>query len=244
MARIRVRGAHNCARAFEGRDYKPQRPDPVRLKRSVVARSAEIPATTLHLAVDAQLGAHVLHAAGAAVDAALRRDPQLDALVIGFAAQIEAAVAQLIFYIRHGKWRLTCAVDDHAFAADFDIPFRTVTGGAQDQQFEIRIITGSAGTLDAIQLRQVESITGDFATDVGKQFALLVGEGCSLLQNAGATNVIDDELALILAWLEHQFAVSGGQLTLHPCLPDVRGTFSLAIEQLASGKQRQQGNKD
>jgi hypothetical protein len=64
------------------------------------------------------------------------------------------------------------------------------------------------------------------------------------LQNAGATNVIDDELALILAWLEHQFAVSGGQLTLHPCLPDVRGTFSLAIEQLASGKQRQQGNKD
>jgi hypothetical protein len=64
------------------------------------------------------------------------------------------------------------------------------------------------------------------------------------LQNAGATNVIDHQLTLLLARLEHQFAVGSGQLPLHPRLPDVRGTFSLAIEQLASGKQWQQGNND
>ncbi|MNN49681.1 hypothetical protein D3C81_1642210 [compost metagenome] len=174
----------------------------------------------------------------------MRCDPQFDALVVGFAAQIEAAIAQLIFNIRHSKWRLTFAVDDHAFAADFDVPFRAVAGGAQDQQFEVGVIAGSAGAFDAIQLRQIESITGDFAANIGKQFALLISQRCRFLQNAGATNVIDHQLTLILTWLKHQFAVSSGQLTLHPRLPDVRSTFSLAIEQLASGKQWQQGNND
>jgi hypothetical protein len=48
----------------------------------------------------------VLHAAGAAVDAALRRDPQFDVLVVGFGAEVEAAVAQLFFDIgtASGGW--------------------------------------------------------------------------------------------------------------------------------------------
>jgi hypothetical protein len=119
-----------------------------------------------------------------------------------------------------------------------------MAGGAQDQQFEIRIIAGRTGALDAVQLRQIEAITGDFAANIGKQFALLIGEGRRLLQDAGAADVIDHQLALILTRLKHQFAVSGGQLPLHPRLPDVRGTFTLAIEQLAGGKQWQQGNQD
>ena len=105
----------------------------MRLKHSVVTRSAEIPAAALHLTIDTQLGTHVLHAASAAVDAALRCDPQFDALIVGFTAQIEAAIAQLFFNIRYGEWWLTVAVDDHAFAADLDVPFRVMADSTQDQ---------------------------------------------------------------------------------------------------------------
>jgi hypothetical protein len=51
-------------------------------------------------------------------------------------------------------------------------------------------------------------------------------------------------LPLILTRLEHQLAVGGGQLPLHPRLPGMGNTFTLAVEQLAGGKQRQQGNED
>ena len=84
----------------------------------------------------------------------------------------------------------------------------------------------------------------DLPTHIGEQLALGVGQACGFLQDAGAADVVDHQAALLIARLEHQFAVSSGQLPLHPRLPDVRGTFSRAIEQLASGEQRQQGNND
>src|SRR5690606_12680271 len=98
------------AKALEAGDYKPQPPGPVRLKRSVVARAAEIPAAALYLAVDAQFGAHVLNAAGAGINATLRCHPQFDVLIIDFGAEVEAAIAQLFLDIGYGQGRLAGAV--------------------------------------------------------------------------------------------------------------------------------------
>lgn len=119
-----------------------------------------------------------------------------------------------------------------------------MAGSTQNQQFEIRIITSAAGAFDPIQLGQIEAIANDLAAHIGEQLALLVGQRRGFLQYAGAADVIDHQLTLLLTRLKHQLAVSRGQLPLHSCLSDVRSTFALAIEQLAGGKQRQQGNND
>ena len=184
-----------------------------------------------------------------AVDATLGGDPQFDVLVIGFGAEVEAAFPQLLFDVGHGQRRLAGALDHHAFAGDFHAPLRAMAGGAQDQRLEIGIVAGRARALDAVQLFPgrggLSAVTGnDAPTHVGKQLALGIGEARGLLQDAGAARVIDQVTALLVARLEQQFALGGAQLALHAGLPDVGGTFTLAVEHLAGREQREQGNKD
>jgi hypothetical protein len=159
--------------------------------------SAEIPATALHLAVDTQFGTHVLDAASAAVDATLRRDPQLDVLIVGFGAEVEAAITQLLFDVGHGQWWLADAIEDQPLAADLHTPLGRMAGGTQDQQFEVRIVTGIARTLDAVQLFEVELTVAraghDPAANIGEQLALGIGQRRGLLQDAGATRVVDHD---------------------------------------------------
>jgi hypothetical protein len=122
-----------------------------------------------------------------------------------------------------------------------------MAGGAQDQLLEIGIVARRARAFDAVQLRKVElavSTTGnDPAAHIGEQLALIIGQGRGLLQDAGATDVIDYETALLITWLEQQLAVGRRQLALHAGLAHVGSTLPWAIEQLASGEQRKQGNK-
>jgi hypothetical protein len=122
-----------------------------------------------------------------------------------------------------------------------------MAGGAQDQLFEIGIVAGGARTLDAVQLCEVELAVGatgnDPAAHVGKQLALFVSQGRSLLQDAGAPGVIDHKTALFITRLEQQLAVGRRQLALHAGLAHMGGALPWAIEQLASGEQRKQGNK-
>ncbi|MCY1455854.1 hypothetical protein D9M71_730230 [compost metagenome] len=123
-----------------------------------------------------------------------------------------------------------------------------MAGGAQYQRLEIWIGAGGGGALDAVQRFHVElifAVTGnDAPTHVGKQLALGIGEARGLLQDAGAARVIDQVTALLAARLEQQFAVGGAQLALQAGLPDVGGTFTRTVEQLAGGEQRKQGNED
>jgi hypothetical protein len=118
-----------------------------------------------------------------------------------------------------------------------------MASGAQDQQFEIGIITRRARALDTVQLLQIELVVGDPATHVGEQLALVIGQGRGLLQDAGAAAVVDHQTALLIAWLEQQLAVSGHQLALQAGLTHMGRAFLWAIEQLAGGEQRKHGNK-
>ncbi|MCY1376240.1 hypothetical protein D9M69_637170 [compost metagenome] len=62
----------------------------------------------------------MLHAAGGAVHAALGGQPELDLLAVGFGAEIEAAIAQLFFKVRHRQCRLAFTLKYHAFAAGLE----------------------------------------------------------------------------------------------------------------------------
>ncbi|MNP03401.1 hypothetical protein D3C76_952850 [compost metagenome] len=176
------------------------------------------------------------------------RDPQFDVLVIGFGAEVEATLTQLLFDVGHGQRWLAGAFEDHAFAADFHAPFGGMAGGAQDQRLEVRIGARGAGALDAVQRFHVELVfavtRNDAPTYIGKQLALGIGETRGLLQDAGATRIVDHVTALFTARLEQQFAVGSAQLALHAGLPDVGGTFTRTVEQLAGCEQGEQGNND
>ncbi|MNN52033.1 hypothetical protein D3C81_1667060 [compost metagenome] len=89
----------------------------------------------------------------------------------------------------------------------------------------------------------VGTVTGDnLATHIGKQFALAIGQGCSLLQDAGTARVVDHVTIWLIARLEQQFSIRRRQLPLQAGLTDIRGVFTRAVEQLAGGEQRKQGN--
>ncbi|MNF77272.1 hypothetical protein D3C84_594130 [compost metagenome] len=86
-----------------------------------------------------------------------------------------------------------------------------MAGGAQNQQFEIGIVTRSAGTFDAVERFQIEltvAIAGnDSPTHIGEQLALRIGQTRGLLQHAGTARVVDHITTDVAARLEQQLAI-------------------------------------
>ena len=83
----------------------------------IVARAAEVGAAPQDLPIKTQLGAQVLHRTTHAVDAALAGDPQIQALAVGFTAEVKAAFGQLLFQVRQRLWLLTWAIEDQTLIA-------------------------------------------------------------------------------------------------------------------------------
>jgi len=112
----------------------------------------------------------------------LRRQPQLQALAIGLAAQAEAAIGHLLLQIRQGQGLFTGAQQHQALFADPQGPVRLVAAGAQQQTIEAWLVAARAFTLYAIDLVQaylavqigLRAALGP-AAQVDEQAALAVG---------------------------------------------------------------------
>ena len=84
---------------------------------------------------------------------------------------------------------------------------------------------------------------GHLATQIGEDLVLGAGQRGGLLHDAGATAVMHGIQGVALAGLEHQLAVGHAELTLHAGQAGRGGCLGRTLEQLAAGKQREQGDK-
>ena len=192
----------------------------------------------------------MLHAAIGTVGATLRRHPQLDALVVGFGGQGEAAIANLFFNVGQGQVRLAFALEHHALAAGLHFPGRAIAVGVYGQLLEIGVLAAAAVALQAVELLHqhftlcARCFAGHkVAAQIGEQFARFIGHVRRVLHQGGVGAVTHHITLLADTRLEHQLVIGRYQLALQAGLAG-GGVDGFAAEHLATGKHGQQGEQN
>src|SRR5690606_651136 len=125
---------------------------------ALLPRSAEIGAAGKALLVQPQLGAQVAYRAAHVVPAALRRQPQAQALAIRLAGEVQPALRQLFLQVRQGQRRLAGAFQHQTLGADLYAPERLVAAGPGDQAGKTRLLAALAFRLQAIQAAGLQAV--------------------------------------------------------------------------------------
>jgi len=217
---------------------------PCAVHASSVTQGTEVRAATQYLAIEAQFGTELIDRAAHAIDATLRGDPQVKALTIGLAAEVEAAVRHLFFQIGQGQRLMIWAVEYQALAANFHLPKRLVAAGAQGQAFEVEVVAAVSFPLQAIDLADLEATIVAFAlaaskvaAEVGEQAGLAIAaELRDFPLDTGAIAIDQHEASLFLTGHENQLTIFDLNLTLQASRR--RWAFRFAGIDLAGGQKR------